>query len=419
MVRPNQRPDMADLTGTENTCRKAYRRGSHRTIAPSETLARVRPVMAQMGISRIANVTGLDHIGLPVVNVFRPNSRSIAVFQGKGIDLDAAKASGLMEAVETFHAERIDLPLKLGNLRDLSPSHPLVDIDRIPKIAGSRFHPALSLLWIEGWDLISDSPLWLPYELVHANYSLPLPAGSGCFPASTNGLASGNHVLEAICHGLAEVIERDSTAVWNHSDRPTRDCTRIALDTVDDPVCCEVIEKLRHADLTVGAWETTTNLGIASFYCMITDNSANAHLGAGAGCHPTRSIALARALTEAVQVRMTYITGARDDLPPDQYSDSGRVEKMRQAQALMASPGSGRPFSDGPNENFETFEGDLSWMLARLRDNDIEEVIVVDLTRSDFGLPVVRMVVPGLEAPDDDEDYVPGPRALAARKRRP
>ncbi len=56
-----------------------------------------------------------------------------------------------------------------------------------------------------------EKSVWLPYELVHANYTLPLPTGSGCFPASTNGLASGNHMLEAICHGLAEVIERDST----------------------------------------------------------------------------------------------------------------------------------------------------------------------------------------------------------------
>lgn len=408
---------MTDAIDSDVAGRKTYRRGTHRTVVPSETLARVCPLMAEMGITRIANVTGLDRIGLPVVMVFRPNSRSIAVSQGKGIDLDCAEASGLMEAVETFHAERIDLPLTLGSAADLGPSHPLVDVDRLPRIAGSRYRRALSLLWIEGRDLIADAAVWLPYELVHSNYTLPLPTGSGCFPASTNGLASGNHILEAISHGLAEVVERDSTALWNQSDGRTRARTRIDLDSVDDPVCGTVLETLRRAGLEVAAWETTSDLGIPAFYCVIVDDRAGSHLGAGAGCHPLRPIALARALTEAVQVRTTYITGARDDLPPEQYTEWGRAEKLRQARALMASTGPGRPFADGPSRDCATFADDLAWMLERLRANGIEQVIAVDLTRPEFGLPVARIVVPGLEAPDDDEDYVPGPRALAARGR--
>ena len=62
-----------------------------------------------MGITRIANVTGLDRIGIPVVMVCRPNARSIAVSQGKGLDMDAAIVSGLMESAELYHAEQIEL----------------------------------------------------------------------------------------------------------------------------------------------------------------------------------------------------------------------------------------------------------------------------------------------------------------------
>lgn len=419
METTSRRPEATDLMDADAVGRKVYLRGCHRTNSPSETLARLRPLMARLGITRVANVTGLDNIGLPVVNVFRPNSRSVAVFQGKGIDLDAAKASGLMEAAETFHAERIDLPLKLGSFQDLTDTHVLADIGRIPRIAGSRFHPARPLLWIEGWDLVSDSALWLPHELVHANYTLPLPAGSGCFPASTNGLASGNHMLEAICHGMAEVIERDATAVWNHRDYKARKRTRIALDTVEDPVCCDMLERLHRADLTVAVWETTSDLGIPSFYCLITDERADGHLGAGAGCHPSRSMALARALSESAQVRMTYITGARDDLPPHQYSDAGRLEKMRQARRSMAQADSGRPFADGPGTESATLKEDIDWMLKQLGSRAIDQVIVVNLSRQEFDLPVVRVVVPGLEAPDDDDDYVPGPRARDAREREP
>jgi ribosomal protein S12 methylthiotransferase accessory factor YcaO len=89
---------------------KAYRRGTHRTVDPAVTLARVQPYLARMGITRIANVTGLDRIGVPVVMVCRPNSRSLAVAQGKGLTLDAAKASGVMEAIELYHAVNASRP---------------------------------------------------------------------------------------------------------------------------------------------------------------------------------------------------------------------------------------------------------------------------------------------------------------------
>ena len=103
---------------------KSYRLGTHRTVAPSETLARVGPLMAQMGITRIANITGLDRLGVPVVMVCRPNSRSIAVSQGKGLDLAAAKASGLMESVETYHAETSPPPSSSAATDELGRSSP-------------------------------------------------------------------------------------------------------------------------------------------------------------------------------------------------------------------------------------------------------------------------------------------------------
>ena len=406
------------LFGIDNDAgHKGYRLGTHRTVPPAETLARLRPFIERMGITRVANVTGLDRVGLPVVMVCRPNSRSIAVSQGKGLDLDAAKASGLMEAVETYHAERIDLPLKLASYDDICGTHRLVDVDGLPRISGSRFHRALRMLWIEGRDIIEGSHAWLPYEVVHANYTLPLPPGSGCFVAGTNGLASGNHPLEAVCHGLAEVIERDSTSVWNRLHRPVRDRTRVDLDSVEEAACREVLDRLLHAGLMVAVWETTTDVGVPSFYCMIIDDRrGGAHLGAGAGCHPARQIALLRALTEAVQVRTTYISGVRDDLSPHEYTHSGIAAKARQAKALTRSSGAGRNFGDGPNHDSATFEADVTWMLDRVQAVGIAQVVVVDLTRSEIGLPVVRVVVPGLEGPDDDDSYEPGPRAWAAHR---
>ena len=102
---------------------KAFRAGTHRLVAPAETLGRVRTHMPGMCITRIANVTGLDSIGIPVVVVCRPNSRSLSVSQGKGLDLEAAKASALMESIEGYHAEHIDLPLRVGSYGELRRNH--------------------------------------------------------------------------------------------------------------------------------------------------------------------------------------------------------------------------------------------------------------------------------------------------------
>jgi YcaO-like protein with predicted kinase domain len=395
---------------------KAYWRGTHRTVDPATTLARVQPYLAAMGITRIANVTGLDRIGVPVVMVCRPNSRSLAVSQGKGLTLDAAKASGVMEAVELYHGERIELLLKLGSVRDLGTTHRLVDLDRLPRRADTRFHFDLPILWIEGRDLVADEPVWLPYEVVHTRYTLPLPTGSSCFPASSNGLASGNHLLEAINHGIAEVVERDSTSVWNHLDKASRDRTRIDRSTIDDLDCIEVLDMLERSDFAVAAWDTTTDIGIASFYCLITDRRHDkAHSGAGAGAHPSRAVALLRALTEAVQVRTTYITGSRDDLRPDEFTPAAIERKLRRAAILMNHCGSQRDYSDVPTYESRTCADDLAWMLDRLRAVGIEEVVAVDLTRPGLGMPVARVVIPGLEGPDDHEHYVPGPRVLELR----
>ena len=148
-----------------------------------------------------------------------------------------------MESVESYHAERMSLPLLLGSYEDFRYTHPLVDIEKIPRLSDSRFTPFTQLLWIKGRDLFSDHDLWVPYELVHLDYTLPLPTGHGCFIANSNGLASGNHLLEAISHGICEVVERDSMTLWHLLDENAQAQTRIDLDTIDDPQCCALLEK--------------------------------------------------------------------------------------------------------------------------------------------------------------------------------
>src|SRR6188472_1573531 len=108
---------------------KVLRRGTHRSASVDDTLKSALPLAPVMGITRVANVTGLDAVGVPVVMVCRPNSRSVAVSQGKGINLASARASGLMEAAELYHAETITLPLRLATYEEVRYQYNVVEID--------------------------------------------------------------------------------------------------------------------------------------------------------------------------------------------------------------------------------------------------------------------------------------------------
>src|SRR5437879_1103477 len=117
---------MQATEATEATT-KRYHDGTHRVVDPTTTLSRVMPHASRMGITRIAVLTGLDVIGIPVAAAYRPNSRSISVHQGKGSTLAAAKASAVMEAAESFHAENLQLSLLLASPAEVAMRGPAAD----------------------------------------------------------------------------------------------------------------------------------------------------------------------------------------------------------------------------------------------------------------------------------------------------
>lgn len=378
---------------------KGYTSGTHRLISPRDTLARVQPFLAEMGITRLANVTGLDTIGIPVVMACRPNSRSLAVAQGKGLDLDAARASAVMESIEAYHAERITLPLKFASYREFCAGHPVVDVERFARAPGSRFHSDLPMLWIEGDDWLRRGKIWLPYQLVHTAYCSSHAFDLTSFAASSNGLASGNHLLEAVSHGICEVVERESYMRWSQLAEQDQEARRIQLDTVDHPDCRELLRRFDRAGVAVAVWDITSTVGLAAFNCTIAERSEDPlrrlYAAAGAGCHPVRHIALLRALTEAAQSRLTMISGARDDMPRDDYIRHRDPGNLLHHRTRTSIPGS-RRFSDVPSFEANSFEEDLNWELGCIQNAGFDRVIVLDLTRPEFRLPVVRVAIPGM-----------------------
>jgi YcaO-like protein with predicted kinase domain len=394
---------------------KSYWRGTHRVVAPKETIERFGAHAVELGISRLANVTGLDYLGIPVFMAIRANSRSLSVSQGKGLDDWAAKASAFMEAAELEHAERIERPLKFASYASLRSRALVADPASLPRLKRSPFQADYEIPWIEGRDVSSGGKVWVPFELVHVDFSVPEPPGSGCFLASSNGLASGNHPLEALCAGLCEVIERDATSLWRARSFDARASRRLALDTITDSDCLAILNRLAERGIALAVWDATTDIGIACFLCRLRETPDNRYLKHGSfwgsGCHLSRSIALTRAITEAAQSRLTYIAGSRDDLRRRDYDEPGNQTIVDLALDAWERQTEGRRFEDIADVICDSFEGDLAHLLAALRAAGLTQVIAVDLTRARLGIPVMRIVVPGLEGIDEHSRYLRGKRS--------
>jgi YcaO-like protein with predicted kinase domain len=395
---------------------KSYKRGTHRTITPADTLARVAPIARQIGITRVGNVTGLDRIGIPVTVAVRPNSRSFSVSQGKGLLLSDAIASATMEAIELFHGERLHEQAIVANYRELSATSRTVSPASLCG-TGISLPEQTEIAWLEGYDLLSREACWVPWEVVHTDYTLPTSHSGEHFLSGTNGLASGNHLSEAISSAICELVERDAVAVWHARDIRSRSRCRLDLASVTDENCRGLLDLYDEAGITPRVWNITSDIEIPAFVCDIPaptdDPSATLRRFRGAGCHPSRAVALARALTEAAQTRLTYIAGIRDDLWD--YSES---PKDRLGAALLdAMSAAARPdaFENIPDHDADDVLADVRLELECLRAAGVAAAIAVDLTRAEFGIPVVRMIVPGLEWDCTDPHYVPGRRARQVR----
>jgi YcaO-like protein with predicted kinase domain len=400
---------------------KAFLRGTHRLVSPAETFARALPLTAQAGITRIADVTGLDTIGIPVVMVTRPNARSVAVSQGKGLDLDAARASGVMEALEQWHAEHILRPVRYAGAAELSSHHALVDIAGLPRLSLREFDAHQKRLWIDGEDLSDGGARLVPFEVVHTDYTVPAPPGAGCFLTTSTGLASGNDRTEAIVHALYEVIERDAIALWYAGGAARRRTTRVDLSSIDDADCRALLHRFKRAGVAVGVWNATSDIGLPVFVAEILDRDPHPFrtlcVAGGYGCHRVREIALIRALTEAAQSRLTIISGSRDDLDRRAYEAVRKPSSIGKTLAEIDDPNSPLgSFRDAPSAFSDTFEADLAAILAALAVAGSTQVVVVDLTRPELDLPVVRVVVPGLESISEAPGYVAGRRARRAAR---
>ena len=281
-----------------------------RDVPPNCTLRQVLPILSTVGITRVANVTGLDHVGVPTWMIVRPLSRSLTVSQGKAFTHELAKTSGIMESIELYHAEHFTPPGEWAPLSQFTKRDDYIDPALLAVRSDATLDFEREIYWVQGRDLVSGRPKWIPHELFDADCTKQ--SANPIFCQSSNGLSSGNTVEESILHGLCEVAERDQISFWLATAQYTKQLanTLVCLDTVDNPICLSLINRCREAGLDVFIWYATTNIDLPVFTCTVADRTGRTLYPIrtnGHGCHPLKSIALSRASIVMAVLSITSI----------------------------------------------------------------------------------------------------------------
>lgn len=419
-MRPDAEPAVSLRTRFANPDRdigKQFFAGTHRSRGADETLALLGRAAAGIGITRIANVTGLDRIGIPVVTVCRPRNRSLSVYQGKGLTLAAAKVSGTMESLERFCAEFLRPADFTGTPAEAAALAPIIPHDLWPLPLDASRHPDFLLGWMRGFDLLADKDVLVPYPAVHLDKRVPGPPGAEGFDNTSTGLAAGNTYAEAIVHGICEVIERDALTLWRLLPDFSRMMSQVSLATIEGAFVRPLLKAIEAAGLACAVFDLRSPTCVPAFVCRIAEFRKEGYRPAdmvdGAGCHPCREIALARAITEAAQIRATAIAGSRNDFFRRHYRAPSEAE-IDQVRASVETPAQGRAFDAGQSAEHGSSTADLAFLLDRLRPL-VRHVVAVDLTHPAADhWPVVRVLVPELEDGEEMERYQPRERARRA-----
>lgn len=365
-----------------------------RSLAPETTLLYAKQCAAAAGISEVRDITGLDILGVPVYASVRPQARGDVVTFGKGLRHVDAEVGAYMEALEFFFAEpgigRVST--RWGSPRDVA-GHERADdaiLDFVPLLQREVDLDG-SLLLASVQDLESGHECAIPAELIF----FPAPdVGQSLFGSSTNGLASGNSVLEATLQALLELIERD---IWSF-EFVRRASKLVEATSLPDEVR-EIIERAERNGLQLKVRAIPNDYGMPFFAAFVFDlnNPSRRTFNGGWACDLNRDRALVRAVTEAAQSRLAFIHGGRK-VPSALVAQMGEAKLVRQHMLGVSDPRGQMLLTDIPDLAVAgTLQQKLDAVIERLRRVVQKPIYRVVLTPPESPLQVVRVVVPLLE----------------------
>ncbi|WP_407841970.1 YcaO-like family protein (plasmid) [Streptomyces sp. DSM 116496] len=383
--------------------KKVHFAGTHRVRHPEETWARLDELRDSFGITRIADVTGLDTLGIPVVAAIRPAARTRPLAYGRGATPLLARISAVMESVELWHAEYACPPAEV--LR--TPARELAlpyDVRALPLPPGSLLSEHTPLDWVIAADLVTGAPVPAPRACVTAGEETGTEWRPPLLRTTAGGLAGGNSYEETVVHALYKLIEQDCAVAPAVAPAPASlapagpDATGpVDPAGVDDPLCAEVLARLAAAGVRVTLTRRANRWALPCFSVGLWSKSFPVPVTA-VGVHSAPSIALGRALTGAARDRLRALVGdgpataARARATPPRAArtagtPAGRVLDWREAAAHAAE------FAEFAEDTDE-----MRWLAGLVTAVTGHRPVAVDLS-TETDVRVVKVVAAGLTGP--------------------
>ena len=378
-----------------------YFKGTHRIIPPSQTIENNEDKCKIAGITRITEITHLDRIGLPVFSAIRPTSQdgAISIYGGKGISVEHAKASAMMEGFERYSAEKQNENTVTGSISEISTKGNVIDIEtlNLPKDFKKENIDSLNLEWNICHDLISGEDYYVPSNAIYHPYVSNDNTVQSLFKSNTNGLASGNSLDEALLHGMFEVIERDA---WSIFELTHKNSSQIDLDSIESDVVNDALLKFSENKINIKLMDLTADINVPTIAASADDTLLKdaGLLTLGIGTHLDPEVAILRALTEVAQSRATQIHGAREDTVRADFARTAGYERMKRINKHYFQEDDEKiALSDIKNNSTDSITKDIDIVLNELKANEIEHVLYYDLTRPELDVNVVRVIIPTME----------------------
>ncbi|MDI9633183.1 MAG: YcaO-like family protein [Methanolinea sp.] len=378
--------------------KKVFQDGTHRAAHPRDTEKAARPLMDAVGVEKIVDLGKKDRLGIPCLAARRRRAPRGAsrLLPGTGRTRLLARVAAMVAAIERSFGEYQGQPLETDSYEALS-SRGAIDPRSLilprPLPAGEVLH------WSEGWDLLAGEGVLVPSNAVfHPYVSRGLAAQ--LFQSDPVGLACGNTREEAILHGLLEVLERDA---MSRAERRRDMGRKIVVDT--GGFARELLEKFTAAGIDIHLWllDGRTRAPVVAAAADDTQQKDPGLLVMGASCHTDPEIAVERALLDVAFSRASYLSGEISTPQRDMFLSRAGYERMKRINREWFAPAPEVSLSSIPGCSTTFIDGDIAALLDDLR-HWTGRVCVVDLKPPP--LPVVRVVVPGLEVSHHHKDRV-------------
>ncbi len=370
---------------------------THRAIPPERTIANVEGKLRKAGVTRIAEITHLDRLGIPVYSAIRPGAAqgAVSIYAGKGATKSQAKASAMMEAFERYSAEINVEDAQMFETGLYGEIEGAINPETLILPQQSYKADTTRLDWVKTVDVTDDEEYLAPVNAIYHPY---IPRGGAVlFKSNTNGLASGNCIEEAVYHGITEVVERDA---WSIFEAKKKCRGEVVCDGTENPLIRDMLYKFDQSEIEVKLLDLTADVDITTIAAVADDTVLRdpALLSLGVGTHLNPEVAVIRALTEVAQSRATQIHGTREDTNRAVFMRKAGYERMKRINKHWFNDSHKLiDISRIKDKSKPTFKEDIETCVNILKKNGFGKIYYTDLTRREIEIPVARVIILGME----------------------